>query len=227
MNHTVYTYKNPESLSEALAEKILSFVRDSYNRGRRFHIALSGGSTPRILFKQIAAISTLPGWDYTRIYWVDERCVPEDDEESNFRSANELLLKHINIPREHIYRIRGEENANKESVRYDSLIRKQVPEKYGLPCFNFVLLGMGSDGHTASIFPDRMDLFESNQICEVTEHPETGQKRITITGRIINNAENIVLLATGVEKSVKIARIIGEAETKFQYPAGNIKPVLF
>jgi 6-phosphogluconolactonase len=225
LNNTVYTYKNPESLSEALAKKVLNFVKESYNGGRRFHIALSGGSTPSILFKQIAAISTLPAiWDYTRIYWVDERCVPEDDEESNFRTADDLLFKRINLSYEHINRIRGEENASEEAVRYASLIHEQVPHKYGLPCFNFVLLGMGADGHTASIFPNRMDLFESKQICEVTEHPGTGQKRITITGRVINNAENVAFLITGKEKSDRLATILSKNKTKSQYPAGNIKP---
>ena len=209
-----------------MSEKVLSLLKDAITGGKHFHIAISGGSTPRILFEHIAGLPTDPGmWNSARIYWVDERCVPPAHEESNYRMASEFLLRHLGLSHGHIYRIRGEEIPVKEAERYASLIHDRVPQKNNIPCFDLVLLGMGRDGHTASIFPDRMDLLESERLCEVVKHPGSGQIRITLTARIINNADHVYFLVTGKSKSATLSAILGNKKDRSRFPAGHIRPV--
>ena len=209
-----------------MAEKMLNMLKNSNLEERLFHMAISGGSTPHILFAHLAKLYRDSGlWETTRFYWVDERCVPPEHEESNYRMANESLLSYISLLHDQIYRMKGEEIPGREAKRYASLLREQVPQKNKIPCFDLVLLGMGPDGHMASIFPDRMDLLESERLCEVAKHPESGQDRITLTGRVINNADNVFFLVTGKNKAAMLSTVLGEKEDRLRFPAGHIRPV--
>ena len=137
---------------QAMTEQLAAAVRQKTDGP--FHIALSGGGTAKLLFRLWAQEYVRKiAWSRLRFYWVDERCVPPDDPESNFKYADELLFQKIGIPDNHLFRIRGEEDPEQEARRYAAAVRAELPLQDGLPRFDAVVLGIGDDGHTASIFP--------------------------------------------------------------------------
>ncbi|SDE65725.1 6-phosphogluconolactonase [Pricia antarctica] len=190
------------------------------------HIALSGGSTPKIVFDELASRHLSKNdWQKVHLYWGDERCVSPDDPESNYKMTVEYLLSKIEIPEENIHRIKGENDPRQEAERYTQVLREKLPIIDGLPQFDLIILGMGDDGHTASIFPYEIGLWNADQLCEVAEHPNTGQKRITITGRIINHADNVAFLVTGESKAEKVGEIVDERGGYKSYPANLVHPL--
>ena len=210
-------------LFEAYSELILSELEEK----DRINICLSGGSTPKALFSYWAKESNFDiPWENIRIFWGDERCVPPDDEESNFGMTRKYLLEHINIPQENIFRIMGENDPVEEIERYSKIIGDVVESKRGLPSFDIMMLGMGEDGHTASIFPYQIKLWNSNEYCTIGTHPISGQKRVSVTGKIINNSKVVTFLVTGRSKSRIVQEIIeNKSEVTHLYPAALVKPV--
>lgn len=191
-----------------------------------YHIALSGGSTPRILFEELSHTEKYDiEWKKVNLYWGDERCVPPSDQESNFGMTEDYLLRNIQIPRGNIHRIKGENDPEQEAKRYGNLLDRELPEADGVPVFDLVILGMGEDGHTASIFPHEIGLWDSDRNCEVAIHPESGQKRVTITGRVINQSREVAFLVTGAGKADKVASILEKQKGYRQYPAALVDPV--
>lgn len=192
---------------------------------KRATIALSGGSTPRLLFRHLAdQYRDRIDWTRVHFFWGDERCVPPGHAESNYGMTRDLLLQHIAIPEENVHRIRGEAEPKTEAKRYGEEIREHVAKTDGRPAFDLVLLGMGDDGHTASIFPDRMQLLTAEDPCAVAEHPESGQQRITLTGPVINNAGMITFLVTGAGKAERVEGILQKKGNWKSYPAAHIQP---
>lgn len=164
-------------------------------------------------------------WGKVNFYWVDERCVPKDDEESNYGMTEKILLKNISIPENNIHRIIGENVPEDEAKRYSEILKSNLPHKDNYPKFDLILLGMGEDGHTASIFPDQMYLLNAKEACEVSIHPSTFQNRITLTGRLINNAERIYFLITGKSKAEVVSKILEKKDNYLDYPAAHIEAV--
>lgn len=223
MKGILKAFKNPEDLADRVSDMIMSWV--ALSRGSRFHIALSGGSTPNLLFKALASkYSDSVRWQKIHFWWVDERMVHPDDPESNYGVANKLLFSQITIPAENIHRIRGEENPLKESEHYGELINRELNSRNYLPKFDLLLLGMGEDGHTASIFPNQIELLKSRKICDVAFHPVTNQPRITLTGRTINNSARICFLVTGANKAERLSEINLNGRKAKKLPAGFIYP---
>lgn len=214
----VKIFETPKEAYKAVAEQILHLTQTS--RQPRFDIALSGGNTPKGLFKKLSKnYSELIPWSRIHFWWGDERCVSPNDEESNYKMTNDYLFSKISIPKENIHRIRGEENPEKEANRYSDEIDGQLNHRGKNPVFDLLILGIGDDGHTASIFPNELELFENDKICSVTQHPTTGQNRITITGRVLNNATRIFFLVTGENKSSRISEIMNDNEAAKLLPA--------
>ena len=213
-----------DDLSQVFAEQLVTWVNEY--KGDAFHLALSGGKTPSMLFSLLADkfADTLP-WQKIHFWWGDERMVPPDDPESNFGVANELLFKKLAIDKENIHRIKGENSPKMEAGRYEMEIKSLVPEKKGWPSFDLIMLGLGDDGHTASIFPDQMDFLESNQVTAIAAHPLSGQKRITLTGKVINNAKKVAFLVSGESKAPIYNEIVNSTENSLKYPAAHIHPV--
>lgn len=203
-------------------KKIISGI----DAGMQISIAVSGGSTPTPVFEILAGAEAknIP-WDRIHIFWADERCVPPDDPESNFGMTEKLLLSKVEIPATNIHRIKGENNPADEAFRYENEIVEFTVSRNRIPRFDIILLGMGNDGHTASIFPDRLDLITADNTCATSVHPDTGQNRITLTGTAINNAANILFHVTGRNKSELVKIILNEEQGFEKFPAGNIKPV--
>lgn len=189
-----------------------------------FTLALSGGSTPKVLFNELVSnYADSVDWQRVRFFWGDERCVPPDDEQSNFKMANELLLQPLTIKPEQVFRIRGEDRPGDEAIRYAEQIKEVVTtNSNGLPEFDFMMLGMGADGHTASIFPHQMDLLTAENVCAVATHPETGQKRVTITGPTINASRQIVFMITGDAKAKVVDEIVNLCGDWESYPTSHI-----
>lgn len=208
-----------------VAEEFSKYLIEKSATKQPFYIALSGGSTPKIVFDVLAEeFSAAIDWSLIHFYWGDERCVAPTDDESNYKMTVEHLLSKIDIPEENIHRIKGEENPKEEAKRYGLVLETALPKELGLPQFDMVILGMGDDGHTASIFPHEIDLWLSPDNCEVAIHPESGQQRVSLTGRIINNAKTVVFLVTGENKAEKVKVIVDREEGYLEYPASHVSP---
>jgi len=218
----IQVYKDKSLLAEHFSAYLERFIAER----RVVHLALSGGSTPKIIFETLS----IPGkykidWNKVHLYWGDERCVPPTDDESNYKMTREYLLYGIDIPEANIHRILGEAKPELEAIRYSNVINEQLPKTAGVPVFDLILLGMGEDGHTASIFPHEIALWDAEDFCEVANHPVSGQQRITFTGKIINNAKVVAFLVTGVGKKDKVAEIINHKGNFSSYPASLVAPV--
>ncbi|MEO8664349.1 MAG: 6-phosphogluconolactonase, partial [Ignavibacteria bacterium] len=213
------------NLAEGFADEFRKICEEVILVSGKINVALSGGSTPKILFTVLAVeYKNKINWDKVNFYWVDERCVPPDDDQSNFGMTNGSLLKTITIPEKNIHRIIGENDPGKEAERYSDLLKKNIQVKNNFPEFDLILLGIGEDGHTASIFPDQMQLLHSGKYCAVAIQPKTGQQRITLTGKVINNAERIYFTATGKGKSEVVGKILNKKNNYLEYPASHIQP---
>ncbi|MBW6496998.1 MAG: 6-phosphogluconolactonase [Bacteroidales bacterium] len=191
--------------------------------GEFFSLALSGGSTPKAVFEYLSQHKQHIPWQRLQLFWGDERCVPPEHPESNYNMVQNSLLRHISIPSGHIFRIKGEAEPQAESVRYAETIVEKIPSVNKVPRFDLVMLGMGEDGHTASLFPGNINVGGSQSLFEVATHPVSGQRRITATLELINNAKTIVFLVTGQSKAEMLSRILEKKEGWERYPASMVK----
>lgn len=219
---TKYIFKTKEEVARRFADTLVEKI----NQAETFHWSLSGGSTPKILFTILAKeYATKIAWEKVHFYWGDERCVPPTDDDSNFKMTNERLFEPLKIPSENIHRIRGEENPQEEAKRHAEELKNSLPlSKDSLPIFDLIMLGMGEDGHTASIFPHQMELLTTESTCAIATHPVSGQKRISITGKVINASKEVVFLVTGQSKATKIDEIFYSKGRSKSYPATHICP---
>ena len=216
--------------TDELSQSFTDWFKEQLAEKDRLTIALSGGSTPKSLFNYWAKLPQGEiDWTRVKFFWGDERCVPPTDEESNYKMTKEHLFDFVPVPDENIFRIRGENEANVEAERYAEVLEREIDTRSETqnetPVFDIMMLGMGDDGHTASIFPHEIDLWDSPQNCVVATHPESGQKRVSVTGKVINAARHVVFLVTGENKAEKVEEIVKypvEAEKK--YPAARVQP---
>ncbi|HUW91682.1 MAG TPA: 6-phosphogluconolactonase [Bacteroidales bacterium] len=225
MTQSVRVFSDPDALSLAFA---LMLVRDldRIEPGQYYSIALSGGSTPLHLFKYLSDnFSEKIEWERLLIFWGDERCVSPDSDESNYKMAYENLLQNVPIPDNNIFRIKGEEEPKTEAKLYSDLVKANISFFNEIPQFDLILLGLGNDGHTASVFPDSINLFDSYNLFDVAVKPETRQKRITATGKLLNNALKVLFLVTGKEKAEIVSQVIEKKEGYEKLPASRVKPV--
>lgn len=210
------TFPTAQNTVEKIAQEFALYSQ----LNRPVHISLSGGSTPKLLFKTLAQepYKSQVQWQNLHFWWGDDRMVPPQDPESNYGEVQKLLFDHIQIPVENIHRIRGEEAVEQEFARFSQELTACVPNGE----FDWIILGMGTDGHTASLFPHQTDFNEPN-LAVIAKHPETGQIRISKTAKLIEQAKRITYLVTGASK----AEILKEIETtpakNLPYPAARIK----
>jgi 6-phosphogluconolactonase len=217
-------FPSPFEVADKFAGEMVMMINESATKKKPFTVALSGGSTPELLFSILGDhFSKSALWEYVHFFWGDERCVPPDDHESNYGMTKRVFLDKIKIPFSNIHRIMGETDPPLEALRYSNEIAGFTAERNGLPRFDLIILGLGEDGHTASIFPGNNELLISDKICEMAIHPVSSKKRITISGKVINNADNVVFLVTGENKAEVVSAIIERPET-VNYPAARIEP---
>ncbi|MBU2976339.1 MULTISPECIES: 6-phosphogluconolactonase [unclassified Zobellia] len=208
-----------------VAQEFSKYFAEQTKGNEPFHVALSGGSTPKIVFDVLAEkFGASIDWKLVHFYWGDERCVLPTDDESNYKMTVEHLLSKIDIPEGNIHRVEGENDPEKEAERYAQVLKNELPAKNGFPQFDLVILGMGDDGHTASIFPHEIELWDSENLCAVAVHPDSGQKRVTITGNVINHSKTVAFLVTGASKEEKVGEIINKEGSYTAYPANLVAP---
>ena len=224
MKNTIQIFPGIEELSADFAKRISREIAATPEK-RFYSIALSGGSTPRAVFNYIAGhYAERINWDKMLVFWGDERCVPPDSDESNYKMAFDSLLGYTTLPDLNIFRIRGENDPAVEAENYAEIVNKLLFHHSGIPQFDLFMLGLGDDGHTASIFPDQISLIYSDRLFAVGKHPVSGQNRITATGKLINNAKQVVVLVTGESKAEIAARVIEKKSGYELLPASFINP---
>lgn len=177
-------------------------------------VALSGGETPKTLFRIIAKQFSDTDWSRIKFFWVDERMVPQESSESNYGAFHQELLSTKILDQKNIFPITYFANNAKSLEDYLLKIEANVPYHNAIPQFDLIILGIGEDGHTASIFPDNLASFTTTDFVEIATHPQSQQQRISLTGTTINNAKSVFILTIGENKSTIINEIIIQKNRK-------------
>jgi 6-phosphogluconolactonase len=222
----------PAALAEAAAERFVASATAAIDATETFCVALSGGSTPRGLFSLLASArySDRVEWSRVHFFWGDERCVPPDSAESNFRMAKETLLDHVPVRAANVHRIRGEDAPAVAAEQYERELRSAFATPAGAPQFapgarfDLVLLGLGTNGHTASLFPHQKSVREQTRWVMAERVDAVGMWRITLTPPILNAATEVVFLVSGREKAVMLRRVLYDAPNSDELPAQVISP---
>jgi len=204
----------------ALARKIAA-------AGRTTSVALSGGSTPRRLFEALAAapFSGIVPWDSVQFFWGDERNVPPGHKDSNYSLAHKLLLSRVSVPAANIHRIpTGDGTAIEAADLYERTLREKLPMDHGVPRLDYNLLGLGSNGHTASLFPGRPTLHECKRFVVADHVDEVNAWRVSLTAPVLNNAAQITFLVLGKEKAAVVKRVVEGPREPETTPAQLIAP---
>jgi len=216
-----------EELFHAAAEQFVQQATEAVSRSGRFTVALSGGSTPRGLYSVLAGElrSSIP-WKQTYFFWGDERHVPPDHPESNFRMANEVMLSKVPVSANNIFRVPAEgKDASEVAAQYEQTMRSFFQLQTGeFPRFDLILLGLGPDGHTASLFPGTNALRETFRLVVANWIPKFQTHRITVTLPVLNRAACIVFLVAGADKANALHEVLESDAPGEQFPAKLVKP---
>jgi 6-phosphogluconolactonase len=218
-------FADSEALARAAADTVADLAAQSITLQSRFSIALSGGSTPQKLHTLLATepLSSNIDWVHVHVFWGDERCVPPDDADSNYGAAKEVLLDHVPLPSENIHRIKGELNPKEAADEYEQVLHNHFTGD--LPYLDLVLLGMGDDGHTASLFPHTSALNENRKWVVDNYVPSKQVTRITLTPLAINAARNILFLVSGSNKAERVHQVLKGVYNPLELPSQFIKPI--
>lgn len=213
-----------EELAAVAADLVVGLSEQAIGRRGRFFFGLSGGATPRRLYELLAspAYRERVNWQKTEVFWVDERCVPPDHPDSNYRMANELLLSKVPLEEKQIHRILGEEDPETAAKYYSQEASAFIHKN--LFSFDVAVLGVGADGHTASIFPGDPAAEEQRTFAVVVEPRGQEQRRITVTMPVLNHVATALIMAAGTEKAAVVREILDEGNPK-GCPAGRVLPV--
>ena len=229
MNGTLTVFDNEAALFRGAAEKFAAVVREAVERRGRCTVALSGGSTPRGLYDLLATedFRSAIAWDKIEWFFGDERSVGPDDPDSNYRLARETLFAKLGIAEQHVHRIQGE-SEKREAAAND--YQRELAKVFGIepdgppPAFDLILLGMGSDGHTASLFPFTSALNVRKRWVAANDVPQLNTKRYTLTAVVINAASCVVFMVTGVGKAKVLREVLQGAGRPKRLPSQMIKP---
>jgi 6-phosphogluconolactonase len=223
----VYVFPNLAALSDAAARYFITRIPEPGTNAVS-RIAISGGSTPRGMFRNLGSEAYekyAERWKNLNLYWVDERCVPPDDKESNYRSAEETLLAWVPLPPENVHRMEGELEPTLAAARYETVLRNTFRlEGAELPSFDLLFLGMGPDGHTASLFPHTEALDALGALVVANHVPQMNTWRITLTWPVINQAKEVVFLIEGGDKAELLHEVIFGPRDPERLPSQLIKP---
>ncbi|HMQ17334.1 MAG TPA: 6-phosphogluconolactonase [Phycisphaerae bacterium] len=217
------TWPDCESLSHAVAALVLERAAQAVRERGRFCLTLAGGSTPQRAYQLLAdpPCATRIDWSRVHVFWGDERCVPPDDARSNYGMANAALLSRVAIPAANVHRIRGERPAAEAAAEYDGVLRAFWGE--APPAFDLVLLGLGDDGHTASLFPHDPALREAQRWAAAVQRPDDPVARVTLTLPALNAAHTVAFVVSGRSKAAML-RAVREGPPNPALPAQAIAP---
>ncbi len=228
MNKRLTVFQDLETLALEAAEFVSNVARAAADGRGWFNWVLSGGGTPEPLYRRLARSpfrQSFP-WTRTRVFWGDERCVPPSAAGSNYGQAYRLLLEHVPIPEDNIFRIKGELTPAKAAQDYEVRLATLGEGGRRWPVFDLVLLGMGSDGHTASLFPGPVDKREKvRPVMPVTaRYGDRPADRVTLTPVAFNDARHILFLVSGSSKAEAVATVIEGDGDPERWPACRIQP---
>lgn len=213
------------ALARAAAQEFCRCATEAVKASGRFCVALSGGNTPRAVYSLLAEENRGLAWDKVFIFFGDERQVPPDHPDSNYRMANETLLSHVPVPTGNIFRVRGELVPDVAADDYDRRVREFFKLQAGAwPRFDLILLGMGEDGHTASLFPGSAALQERSSITVANWVEKFQSNRITFTFPVLNHAAEDLFLVSGESKSQVLREIFSRSPGQAVYPAEMVRP---
>lgn len=223
---SVKTFSDSQQLSSFAAELVLKVVLDSVAKRDRSTISLSGGGTPAPLYTLLAKSpyrERLP-WGQMCFFWGDERCVPPDDPQSSYHQAQTVLFAHVPVPVENIFRARGELPPPGAAQDYARQLKSQAAQGLLWPRFDLVLLGLGADGHTASLFPGSPLTRGIPCVAVEANYQDRPARRVSLTPSVFNSARQVVFLVTGAEKAAALAAtLVGERDL-IKFPAQRIRP---
>jgi 6-phosphogluconolactonase len=219
--------RDPADLSHRAAEYFIDLAVEAAARSACFTVALSGGSTPKSLYSLLAS----PGyqeriaWHRVHLFWGDERCVPPNHPESNYRMVQESLLSKIDIPAENMHRMAGEKDPHSAAAEYEQQLKKFFQLSPGtVPRFDLVLLGLGEDGHTASLFPGSDALEETEHLVATSYVEKLKAHRLTLTLPVLNHAAEVMFLVAGQSKAAIVKSLIGPKAGSPDLPAARVRP---
>ncbi len=221
----VRTFTDPEALGRAAADFFVTLAKQRIAAEGRFTVALSGGSSPKQLYAFLGSPSyrDAVSWPQAHFFWADERCVPPDHPESNYKLAFDTFLSGIHLPHANIHRIKGEEGPAAAAQSYEEDLRNFFGGP-GVPLFDLIMLGAGEDGHTASLFPGSASLHERTRLALPVYLETPKPNRVTLTLPVLNHAAEVLFLATGRAKAGVVHAIV-ENGNPMRYPAGLVQPV--
>jgi 6-phosphogluconolactonase len=220
----IHVYPDIDTLSRAAAELFFQTAHRAVEKSGRFTVALSGGHSPQKMYEFLAGTpyrNQVP-WDNTFVFWGDERCVPKNDPRSNARMAFNALLKFVPVPSQHIHRMICALTPEETMDHYDTILKHNFAGE--LPRFDLILLGLGTDGHTASLFPESAILEEKKRWVVEVRRPGEDIRRISLTLPVINNAEKIVFLVFGEEKAEILSQVLEGPYQPQKLPAQLVQP---
>jgi len=225
-----YVEPDPDALARRAAHHFVEMASEAVGASGRARIAISGGNTPKEAFQLLADPngefrSRMP-WSKLDLFWVDERCVPPDNAESNYRMTREALLDHVPLQPHQIHRIEGELEPVVAAARYESALRNTFRlEGAEWPRFDLVALGMGPDGHTASLFPHTAGLHEMTRLAIANHVPQMNTWRVTLTWPVINHASSVFFLIAGADKAEILNQVLTGPRDVERLPSQLIWPV--
>jgi 6-phosphogluconolactonase len=220
----IRVFNDLEALSLAAAEMFAELANQAIATRGRFCVALSGGNTPRRLYEVLAntPVQERIHWESVHVFWGDERCVPADDPRSNFRMARKILLNHVPVPANQIHSIQGDLSPALAAAQYETELRDFFKDQP--PVFDLVLLGLGENAHTASLFPHTLVLDEKEHWVKEVFVAEGGMYRVTLTAPLINQAKEVIFLVNGVDKALALQSVLEGAYQPHELPAQLIRP---
>ena len=218
-----------ENLLLEAASRIMGLVSKSVQEERGFYLVLAGGSTPKRLYEILADQIEKSGaiWNHVHIFFGDERCVKPDHPDSNFKMATDAFLSKVKLPDSHIHRLKGEADPATAALDYENEIRTAFGLVVGdcsIPSFDLVLLGMGADGHTASLFPETVALTERSKMVVANWAPRLSAYRLTMTPVILTRSARVFFLVTGADKAKRLSEVLEGPYCPNQTPAQLVSP---
>lgn len=228
-DHPLYVHPEVTRLAEIVAERVIAIGDDAIARRGVFHLALSGGTTPRHLYRTLAEPERQARLDWRRVqlYFGDERAVPPDHPDSNFRMARETLLDHIPTPTAQVHRMAADPaHIEEDAMAYARVLATHLPQDAaGMPVFDLILLGLGTDGHTCSLFPDTPILDVRDLSVAGVHAPRMDSWRLSLTYPVLSTAHHLLFMVTGADKATIMARICGpSAAVAARLPVERIEP---
>jgi 6-phosphogluconolactonase len=229
MTREIIVCHNQEEIFTKSAEIFTTLATESIAARGQFAVALSGGSTPKGMYLLLASDSYKDkiDWNKVKLFWGDERSVPPDNNQSNYRMANESMISKLTIPTENVHRMYAESSDIETAAKdYENILKQVLGFSDGeQPRFDLILLGMGDDGHTASLFPGTKALTEKERTVVVKWVEKFNNNRITFTPPAINNARNIVFMAAGAKKVQPLKEVLVGERNPDLYPSQLIQPI--